>query len=441
MNTSSAEKLFTISKEEAEKANELLLNKNTYFKVNHILVRVFESLHIAVFLSDLLYKQKFYEEKGMLDNEGYFFNLMKSWEDTIGLTPHELNNCIQVLKDYGILFTKRKGVPPKQYYRINQIALYRIIASKIKILMFKDEKINLYLIDINKYLYYSNKVNTFSEEKGESPSEESSMKTKILQMSKSKTTSPKEYPTNDLITYWNSLSQVPQHRNNTTKIYQEINSIIWKIKRGTFFSPEHTPITNEFLNRHDIDFKKIGKLNCDQIKKAFLHISLMYGSPAYEPKDKKYIHKLQSLKTLIYNPTSQNSWFLALLNNPPKKVKTQKASIMDKYPVEFEKYAEFCNATTEASKNSLRSELDKIVMFYRALPEVVHKKGGDFASFCSTEVKFLRHYLDDYLKNQDWLKDVNVSTIAVSGRVFPRYLKHHWDERSNYSGNCLTQYL
>lgn len=391
-------------------------------------------------------KLLFAEITSLTNKYGYCFCRNSYFAELYGMTKQHISSAISNLQKNEYIVTKIIYGEAKNEIKERRIYLSHnsknLLEDPIKKNLNSPIKKNLKdnSKDINN-IFINKNIVPFSEEKGETPSEESSMKNKILQMSKSKPTPPKEYPINDLITYWNSLPQVPQHRNNTTKIYQEINSIIWKIKRGTFFSSEHTPITDDFLNRHDIDFKKIGKLNRDQIKKAFLHISLMYGSSAYEPKDKKYIHKLQSLKTLIYNPTSQNSWFLALLNNPPKKVKAQKASIMDKYPVEFGKYAEFCNATTEASKNSLRSELDKIVMFYRALPEVVHKKGSDFASFCSTEVKFLRHYLDDYLKNQDWLKDVNVSTIAVSGRVFPKYLKHHWDERSNYSGNCLTQYL
>jgi len=71
------------------------------------------------------------------------------------------------------------------------------------------------------------------------------------------------------------------------------------------------------MKRHKIDFKTISKMDSDQMKKVILNISLLF-SPNYEPRNKDWL-KGMSLKTMIYNPRTQTSWFLACLNNPPRE--------------------------------------------------------------------------------------------------------------------------
>ena len=52
--------------------------------------------------------------------DGWFFNTEANIEQDTTLTPYQQRKCIKSLKKFGILETKRKGVPAKQFFKINE---------------------------------------------------------------------------------------------------------------------------------------------------------------------------------------------------------------------------------------------------------------------------------------------------------------------------------
>jgi len=72
----------------------------------------------AVLLADLISKEEYFIANGMTD--GWFFNTEANIEADTTLTPFQQRKCLKSLRKYGIIETKRKGVPAKQHFKINE---------------------------------------------------------------------------------------------------------------------------------------------------------------------------------------------------------------------------------------------------------------------------------------------------------------------------------
>ena len=52
--------------------------------------------------------------------DGWFFNTEANIEQDTTLTPFQQRKCLKTLKKHQIVETKRRGVPAKQYFKINE---------------------------------------------------------------------------------------------------------------------------------------------------------------------------------------------------------------------------------------------------------------------------------------------------------------------------------
>ena len=94
-----------------------LLSSTAFLVVNKSLARQI-GLKETVLLADLISKEEYFIANGMTD--GWFFNTEANIEADTTLTPFQQRKCIKALKKYGIIETKRKGVPAKQFFKINE---------------------------------------------------------------------------------------------------------------------------------------------------------------------------------------------------------------------------------------------------------------------------------------------------------------------------------
>jgi len=94
-----------------------LLSSSAFLVVNKQLAKVI-GLKETVLLADLISKEEYFIANGMTD--GWFFNTEKNIEDDTTLTPFQQRKCLKALRKYGIIETKRRGVPAKQYFKINE---------------------------------------------------------------------------------------------------------------------------------------------------------------------------------------------------------------------------------------------------------------------------------------------------------------------------------
>ena len=94
-----------------------LLSSSAFLVLNKELARQI-GLKEAVLLADLISKEEYFIANGMTD--GWFFNTEANIEADTTLTPFMQRKCLKSLRKYGIIETKRKGVPAKQYFKINE---------------------------------------------------------------------------------------------------------------------------------------------------------------------------------------------------------------------------------------------------------------------------------------------------------------------------------
>ena len=79
-------------------------------------------------LADLISKEEYFIVNGMTD--GWFFNTESNIERDTTLTSYQQRKVLKTLKKCGIIETKRKGIPAKQYFKINEANLLKILSSE-----------------------------------------------------------------------------------------------------------------------------------------------------------------------------------------------------------------------------------------------------------------------------------------------------------------------
>ncbi|GAB3484311.1 DnaT-like ssDNA-binding domain-containing protein [Azotobacter salinestris] len=63
-------------------------------------------------------------------DDGWFYKTNAEWFDELGLTVEEVNGARRKLKALGLLSEKRKGIPPKLYYRIDTDLLLCLLSGE-----------------------------------------------------------------------------------------------------------------------------------------------------------------------------------------------------------------------------------------------------------------------------------------------------------------------
>ena len=101
-----------------------LLSSTAFLVLNKELARQV-GLKEAVLLADLISKEEYFIANGMTD--GWFFNTETNIEKDTTLTAYQQRRCIKTLKDKGLIEVKRKGIPAKQYFKINEQLVVKLL--------------------------------------------------------------------------------------------------------------------------------------------------------------------------------------------------------------------------------------------------------------------------------------------------------------------------
>jgi hypothetical protein len=101
-----------------------LLSSSAFIVLNKELARQV-GLKEAVLLADLISKEEYFIANGMTD--GWFFNTEANIEKDTTLTPYQQRKCLKTLKTNLVLETKRKGIPAKQYFKINEQQVIKLL--------------------------------------------------------------------------------------------------------------------------------------------------------------------------------------------------------------------------------------------------------------------------------------------------------------------------
>ena len=101
-----------------------LLSSSAFLILNKELARQV-GLKEAILLADLISKEEYFIANGMTD--GWFFNTEANIEKDTTLTSYQQRKCLKTLKTILVLETKRKGIPAKQYFKINEQQVIKLL--------------------------------------------------------------------------------------------------------------------------------------------------------------------------------------------------------------------------------------------------------------------------------------------------------------------------
>ena len=124
-----------------------LLSSSAFLVLNKKLAKEI-GLKEAVLLADLISKEEYFIANGMTD--GWFFNTEANIEADTTLNSYHQRKCLKMLKKHKIIETKRKGIPAKQYFKINEQQVLQILnnlSAKNSTTINKNKEIKI----INKY--------------------------------------------------------------------------------------------------------------------------------------------------------------------------------------------------------------------------------------------------------------------------------------------------
>ena len=101
-----------------------LLSSTAFLILNKQLAQQI-GLNEAVLLADLISKEEYFMQNGMID--GWFFNTEANIEKDTTLTAYQQRKCLKTLKKAQLIEVKRKGIPAKQYFKINEELVMQLL--------------------------------------------------------------------------------------------------------------------------------------------------------------------------------------------------------------------------------------------------------------------------------------------------------------------------
>ncbi len=275
-----------------------VLQTDAYLRVNKKIMR-HVGIEAAIILADLISKEKYFDDKDRLDDDGFFYNVIENLEQDTCLSEHKQRKAVMILEECNFIETKRKDSPPKRYFKINHFQI-------LKILSFKTEKLSD-IISINNNKPLSKDKETVSKK-----------------LSKVRVNGF----TIELLNTWNSLPNIPyKHKTDKqTKLQSKLQKYIKHLLTGTF--GDCVDLDDEFLRKNDIMQEDISHTySKEEIIKITKRLALYYKN-GYWPKNKDRLPK--SLPELFYNPGHYNtkyvngggtSFFLMAMSHKPRALR------------------------------------------------------------------------------------------------------------------------
>lgn len=115
-----------------------LLSSSAYLVVNKKLAKRV-GIQAAILLADLIGKEQYFIDNGMLDN-GWFFNTSDNILKDTTLTRFQQNKAITLLKEIKFLDCKLKGIPATLHFKILEDNIYKYFKTSIKETLKLDDK-------------------------------------------------------------------------------------------------------------------------------------------------------------------------------------------------------------------------------------------------------------------------------------------------------------
>lgn len=106
-----------------------VLSQSAWWVINKAITAKF-GFDVSVLLSDLISKQNYFRDNNQLDSDGYFFNYKKNIKEDTTITEKRQDKAVEILKKNNLISViKKKGIPPKLFYKVNIKIVNKLIAD------------------------------------------------------------------------------------------------------------------------------------------------------------------------------------------------------------------------------------------------------------------------------------------------------------------------
>lgn len=107
-----------------------LLNPNNTVNFNRPLAHALGT-NEAIIYSALIAKQAYYEQREMLDEDGYFFCTISDLQESTGLTRYQQDGAIKNIIEVNLIECCKKGIPARRFFKVNNnVDLLRTLLQK-----------------------------------------------------------------------------------------------------------------------------------------------------------------------------------------------------------------------------------------------------------------------------------------------------------------------
>ena len=327
-----------------EKARKIILQQFHFFQLSKPLLMAF-GIDVALWIADMLSRMVYFEKREMLSEDGFFYHSQEEMAKTTTLSPERQKKVVDLLKELGMIETKKEGLPLRLHYKIHYENLINIMSdaydnfknqesqfpsnagpSSLQMreqgilksdTLYNNNKLNnnkQMNVFINKDIKTSYKVLDSEPSEGftevKNGVDRSSYKGSATPPPRPAPPPPPAYVT-DIITWWETHGL--RKSRIDTKVWLDNSHSIRRLFRGIFFNP----IANlkEYHGR---------KFTTSELKTAILRFASSAIDPTYEPSNPSYKKNLKSysISQFLYNPMTENgdkSFFLKYLNDSPLK--------------------------------------------------------------------------------------------------------------------------
>lgn len=94
-----------------------LLNPDNTVTINRPLAHALGT-NEAIIYSALIAKQAYYEEREMLDSEGWFYSTVNDLEESTTLTKRQQSYSVKALVEAGLIESEKRGMPARRCFRV-----------------------------------------------------------------------------------------------------------------------------------------------------------------------------------------------------------------------------------------------------------------------------------------------------------------------------------
>ena len=93
------------------------LSADAHWQVTKVIGRTI-GIELAVMLSELVYKYRYWQARRQLDNMGGFFMSSQDLQDVLGIAEGAVKRMTRQIQESGVVKVKKRGVPAKNYWYI-----------------------------------------------------------------------------------------------------------------------------------------------------------------------------------------------------------------------------------------------------------------------------------------------------------------------------------